>query len=361
MIEINEKKVMNLFHGDNEISEGYINESDLIYGDGDKEEYTVEFIFNQTGEGEVVTPHLDTGLLNYLVENIKCYQGKYQEDGSMLVTPLITNINGYEIKPISYLSGEAIDESESHADFFTLIPTIYYRGEEIEEDKFKIKFSTKFFNNSHKVFGRDVLIGTFPGFLINSRFNSIKSYGANPPMTFDNARNYLAVRGENYYGFTSDEMGVLYFLYSYIYRDSTTVQTITDSILGINSLYLNWDNRNFFPNVSKSLYSCYVTHLDGTIETLSVPVAQQESFSKYHIGEYLNVIPKEIGDGIYGTRYSWIFGYGYSFYFPNDLSVGICADKSNTDEMPFSIRPCFKGKIVEMEDVELFKSLPVIN
>lgn len=365
MIEINENRIVGLYKGLEEITRGYTYDSSLIYGDNDLLEPCINFIFNQTGEGDVVIPIKDTGLLEYLIKRIKCYHGKYQENGSMLVTPLITEVNGYDIQPISYLTGEKINSLVGNHDFFTTVPTIYYKSTEIREDIFEMMFSARPFDGCHKVFGENILIGTFSGNAVN------KGYYANvgssgPGITFSGARERISNRGKDYYGFTSDEMGVWMFLNIYNGGVNGPVVSTYSNFIGIECVFVNGgDGRMYPPNIEINDTIAKVTHLDGHIEYLKVPYIWNSSFSKLHIGEYLTIVPKEEGKGIYNVGSAWMGNSdGVAIYTSSNLGEWmICADRSDSDAggVRIKIRPCFKGIIEETEDVEYFKSLPIIN
>lgn len=328
----------------------------------------ISFIFNQTGEGEVVTPIKDTGLLDYLVENIKIYQGKYQEDGSMLVTELVTEINpNYEINVVSYLDGSFVHMNQGDADYFTHIPTIYYKSIEISPDKFKIKFSAYPFPNAKKVFGENNLIGYGSGCLIDDNFYANKETQGSQ-ITLTQAKRGIANRGIGYYGMTSDEMGVLMFLTIYYDKNVNGFVLTNNSFLGIDCVFVNGDyGRMCPPNIEIDNAVAKVTHLDGNIEYLNVPYIWNGPFSKLHIGKYLTILPKEEGNGIYYSKSCYIGNAdGIAMYCPCFSQWQIGADRNDTQLAQDSgtklkIRPCFKGKIVETKDVEWFKSLPIIN
>lgn len=352
------------------------------YGDPKWEELgvpknTIQFIFDQTGTGDVITPIFDTGLLDYLAENIKCYQGKYQKDGSMLVTPLNTTIATtegpkYYFAPTSYLDGSEIsmaDDRTNNKDYFTRIPTIYYKSEEIEPDKFKITFSACELKGYHKIFGWDTLIGTGSGSIFNNRFYA-NDAAQNNQITLSQAKEYLANRGEGYYGMTSDEMGVLMFLN--IYHDRSVNKTVTEfnCFLGVKCVFKNGSRgRMCPPNIEIDNALAKITHLDGNIEYLKVPYIWSARFSKLWIGEYLTILPKEGGNGIYNSDTCWMGNSeGVAMYCACDVHSGwqISADRNDARmaqdvSIHLKIRPCFKGKIMETDDVDYFKSLPIIN
>lgn len=336
---------------------------------------TIEFIFNQTGEAwsPRVTPVFDTGLLDYLLENIKCYQGKYQEDGSMMVLPLNVEIGSenseYDIKPVSYLDGSELTLTEENKnDFFVQLPNIYYKSTEIESDIFKIKFSTYPFNGCHKVFGPDTLIGIGSGFIKDNGFYANGAWQGKQ-ITFSQAKEYLANRGSGYYGITSDEMGVLMFLQIYQERNvNGNVLTVGNRFLGVHCVFTNGnDGRMYPPNIEINNAVAKVTHLDGNIEYLHLPYIWGQGIKKLYIGEYLNILPKEAGQGIYNTSDCWIGNSdGIAIYFPSGAKWRICGDRNDEQGaqesgVKLKIRPCFKGKIIETTDVEYFKSLPIIN
>lgn len=371
MIEINESRVVGLYKGPEEIIGGYTYDSSLVYGDlyGGSEllDPCIDFIFNQTGEGDVVTTIKDTGLLDYLIERIRCYHGKYQEDGSMLVTPLITEkTGGYNINPITYLTGEKIDSLVvGNYDFFTKVPAIYYKSIEIREDVFEMKFSAYPFSGCHKVYGEDILIGTFSGNAVNKGYYA-NAGSSGSGISFSGARERIANRGKGYYGFTSDEMGVWIFLNIYNGGVNGPVVSTYSNFIGIECVFVNGgDGRMYPPNIEINNTIAKVTHLDGRIEYLKVPYIWNSSFSKLHIGEYLTIVPKEEGKGIYNVGSTWMGNSdGVAIYTsPNLGQWMICADRNDVDGggVRIKIRPCFKGKVVETEDVEYFKSLPIIN
>ena len=323
------------------------------YGGGLSEvpEHTIEFIFNQTGEGDIVTPLVDTGLLDYLVENIKAYQGKYQEDGSMVVTELVLetgNIYGnptiYDRTPTKY----KYKDEKINYDCFIKFPTIYYKVSEIEPDIYKIKFSASPFENCLKVFGNDILIWNYTNDIGNC--------------TLSQAEETIINKGQGYYCYTSDEMGVLAFLNIFANGINNDVIRTQSQFLGIVSNITSGMGRNYYPNVKIDNLVAEITHNDGEVEYLQVPYLWSQSYNKLHITKYLNIIPKEVGEGIYkvGDK-CWINNNGIGFYYLDTDYWGISGDKGANDKMNFRCRLCFKGKIVETEDVEWFKSLPIIN
>lgn len=339
----------------------------------------IEFIFNQTGEGEVITPIRDTGLLDYLADNIKIYQGKYQEDGSMLVTPLNIKVlkdgGVYYFEPVSYLDGSGVitdiqPSNSDNRDFFTYLPAIYYLSKEIEPDKFKITFSTNPFKGCHKVFGEDNLIGHCSGCLTNNNFYA-NNTAQGLKITLTRALAGIENRGKGYYGMTSDEMGVLMFLNIYYDRNVNRAVLYTSPFLGVYGLFMNGSfGRVCPPNIEINNAVAKVTHLDGNIEYLDVPYIWGGSIKKLYIGEYLTILPKEAGTGIYDSKQCYIGNSeGIAIYcsnIENHYGWQICGDRSDAqlaqeDGLKLKIRPCFKGRIVETQDVEYFKSLPIIN
>lgn len=335
--------------------------------------HTIEFIFNQTGQGEVVAPIFDDGLLDYLAENIKIYQGKYQEDGSMIVCPALAEVNKetYYFSASKFIDGSPLPDQtgvNSNVEFFTKIPTIYYKCDEIEPDKFDIKFSASPFIGAHKVFGNDILIGFQSGTYKNGKYYTGYDYFTDS-ISFTQAREAVAARGKGYYGFTSDEFGVIMFLNIFHSGVNGDVTNYGNSFLGVADKFSNGSSaRNFIPNIYINNTVAEVHHLDGKIEQLKVPYIWSKSFSKLYIGEYLTILPKEEGTGIYNSGNSNWMGNseGIAVYLP-DYSVygkwAFSADRSDESikGRPLKIRPCFKGKIVETQDVDYFKSLPIIN
>lgn len=316
-------------------------------------DHTLEFIFNQTGEGEVITPLVDIGLLDYLTENIKAYQGKYQEGGSMVVTELVLesmNIYGnptrYDRTPTKYKHS---DEEITNHQGFIKFPAIYYKVTEVEPDVYKMTFSVHPLNDSKKVFGNDTLISNYTNDIGNC--------------TFSQAEEAIINKGQGYYCYTSDEMGVLAFLNIFANGINNDVIRSQSCFLGIvSNLTSGTNSRNYFPNVKLNSLVAEITHNDGVIEYLEVPYLWSQSYNKLHITKYLNIIPKEVGEGIYKIdNKCWVNNSGIGFYFLDDNYWGVSADKSANDKMNFRCRTCFKGRIVETQDVEWFKSLPIIN
>lgn len=289
----------------------------------------------------------------------------------MLVTPLNVQITQeYDIHLVSYLDKEPVILNKIDYDYFTKLPKIYYESIEILPDKYDIKFSLKPFSGASKVFGNDILIGHGSGYFYNNKFYA--NHRDSPKgVNFEDAKNGIILRGEGYYGFTSDEAGVLTLLN--IYKNGVNGNIINyNSFLGVSNVIVNGcEGRMYFPNVELDTFIAKVTHLDGIIEYLNIPYIWSGSFSKLHIGKYLTILPKEEGEGIYDSQNCWIDKNGTGFYNigfkqdapPEDNYWAISGDRNNRTitEVNLKIRPCFKGKIIETKDVEWFKSLPIIN
>lgn len=337
------------------------------------------FMFDQNpGTKKIITPINDTGFLDYLVENTKPYVAKYQEDGSMLVCPVKKEIQeNYAIaEPQCYWDGftsEIFIKASNRiytTDFMAIIPTIYYKCYEASPDKFVMKFAVEPFEGCKQVFGEDYLIAMESGRLSNNRFYANgQTFGEK--LSFTEARAAITSRGEGYYGMTSEERGVLYFLQCYIYNDIFVGWSGYHGILGINGgTLVSGGNRHYIPNIEFENMVATVHHLDGIDETFQLPSLWGTNFSKLIIGEYLTILPKEAGNGIYGKQDNWIDNKGIGIYLPNNTTsytVGFSADRNDETIKQLGgwsgirIRPCFKGKIVETLESEWFDSLPIIN
>lgn len=334
---------------------------------------TTEFIFDQNGKPEDAFIELrETGLLQYLVENVRIYECKLLEDGQMLCLPLQREVvDEYYLECSSYPDGTPLADdtrSDCKIDRMAVIPAVYYRSVEISPHKYRMKFSASYFPGSHKVFGDDTLIGTGSGYYTDGGWYANTSWSSSK-ITFTQAREGIARRGSGYYGFTSDEMGVLMFLEMFV--DGVNGSVIRwdkhrGDFLGIKNVFANGnDGRMYPPNISIDKGLCTVEHLDGIKESFRVPYIWGGQFNKLRIGEYLTIVPIEQGTGFYELADTWIGNEtGIAIYTSGkNGSWSIAADRSDADAtgVTLKVRPCFKGKIVETLDVAAFKSIPIIN
>lgn len=341
---------------------------------------SIEWTFNQkTGEFNVIQ---DAGFIEYLLDNTTIYLSKCTEDGGVIVIPLHSNPD-YSTGGMNYCEGAAggnqgkfrykIDPGRiskyvngSKIDVMTQIPTIYFRCKEVGEDLFDIQFSTYPFDGCHEVFGPNRLIGLYSGEELGGKWYSNVNVTRNH--TFTECKQCVANKGKGWYGAYSEEIGVLMMLAMFKSGVNGKCLDLDYAPFGIANPFANGgDGRNYMPNIEidPTTNIAKVSHLDGGVEYLEVPYIWGGSFSKLYWGEYLTIIPKEKGNGIYYTKDEcWIGNHkGTSIYLPGSggkWSIAGDRDDSDATGVQLRIRACYHGDYIITNDIEYFESLPVL-
>lgn len=345
---------------------------------------SIQYTFNQkTGQFNVVQ---DAGFIEYLLDNTTIYLAKCREDGNVVVIPLWSepdyNSGGMlytannlgvrnDVRAVFYEIDhtESIYNTNSHIDYLTQIPTIYFRCQEVAEDMFDINFSTYPFDGCHEVFGPERLIGLFSGESYQNKWysNVNMMYGYKP--TFSDCRNHVAAKGKGWYGAYSEEIGVLMMLAMFKSGVNGKCLSYDYAPFGVANPFCNGGNgRNYMPNVEidPATNIAHVKHLDGTIEQLQVPYIWGGNFATLHWGEYLSIIPKTAGNGIYQRAQTWIGNNkGISVYLPTGEGTwSIAGDRDDSDATDMQdqlrIRACYHGDYIITNDIEYFESLPIL-
>lgn len=341
---------------------------------------SIQYTFNQkTGQFNVVQ---DAGFIEYLLDNTTLYLAKCREDGNVVVIPLWSEPN-YKTGGMNFIGGGAIDggagsvfykidesksiyTTSSHIDFLTQIPTIYFRCQEVGEDLFDINFSTYPFDGCHEVFGPDRLIGLFSGEYWGDRwYSNVNAIWTKYP-TFSECRQFVANKGQGWYGAYSEEIGVLMMLAMFKSGVNGECLTFNYAPFGVANPFCNGaGGRNYLPNIEidPATNIASVHHLDGNIEYLQVPYIWS-SFSKLYWGEYLTMIPKEAGRGIYNRSDCWMGNNkGTCIYLPTGEGTwSIAGDRDDSDAtgVQLRIRACYHGDYIITNDIEYFESLPIL-
>lgn len=340
---------------------------------------SIEWNFNQrTGEFKVVQ---DAGFIEYLLDNTTIYLVKSTADGPAVAIPLYTEPN-YETGSMNYwFQGTQntapftyrIDKSvskynpQSKIDVMTQVPTIYFRCKEVGEDLFDIQFSTYPFDGCHEVFGPERLIGLYSGCDHDGKWYS--NVNVANKHTFSECRQMVAAKGEGWYGAYSEEIGVLVMLAMFKSGVNGEVLTYGYTPFGIANPFCNGGGgRNYMPNIEidPATNIAHVKHLDGTVEELQVPYIWGGNFSSLYWGEYLTILPKAQGNGIYNKAQCWIGNNkGTSVYLPTGEGTwSIAGDRDDSDATAMSdnlrIRACYHGDYVITNDIEYFENLPVL-
>ena len=345
---------------------------------------SIEYTFNQkTGQFNVIQ---DAGFIEYLLDNTTIYLVKSTGDGPAVAIPLYAepdyntgsmkykfvegNADNSNIAPFLYRidKSPSIYNSQSKIDVMTQVPTIYFRCQEVGEDLFDINFSTYPFDGCHEVFGPERLIGLFSGQDVGNKWYS--NVNVANKHTFSECRQFVANKGKGWYGAYSEEIGVLMMLAMFKSGVNGEVLTYGYTPFGIANPFCNGGGgRNYMPNIDidPSTNIAAVSHLDGTIEYLQVPYIWGQSFSKLYWGEYLTIIPKEVGNGIYNTKSEcWMGNHkGISIYLTNgEGKWSIAGDRDDSDILAMQdnlrIRVCYHGDYVITNDIAYFESLPVL-
>ena len=383
MKEVLTKDISRIYYQGNYYSKMYKGNK-LIWPPDYLRHESIGYTFNQkTGEFGV---GYDAGFIEYLLDNTTLYLSKCTEDGGVVVIPLYSEPN-YNTGGMLFTGDKLgfgttnrdvyykIDKSKSKyttsstIDFVTQIPTIYFRSKEVEEDLFDISFSTYPFEDCHEVFGSDRLIGLFSGEYVGDKWYSDVNtiYSAKP--NFSDCRRFVANKGEGWYGVYSEEIGVLMMLAMFKSGVNGQVLTYDYAPFGVANPFCNGGGgRNYMPNIEidPTTNIAHVKHLDGNVEELQVPYIWGGNFSKLHWGEYLSIIPKEAGNGIYNRAQTWIGNNkGISVYLPTGEGTwSIAGDRDDSDATAMSdqlrIRACYHGNYTITNDIEYFESLPVL-
>ncbi|MCH5167361.1 MAG: hypothetical protein J1F35_05650 [Erysipelotrichales bacterium] len=346
---------------------------------------SIEYTFNEnTGEFIVVQ---DAGFVEYLLENTTIYLSKCIENGNPVVIPLLSEPNydtggmlytsdklglGSDTRQVHYKidGSKSIYTTQSHIDFLTQIPTIYFRSKEVGAGLYDINFSTYPFEGCHEVFGPERLIGLFSGESWEGKWYSDVNtmYGFKP--TFSQCREHVANKGKGWYGAYSEEIGVLMMLAMFKSGVNGRCLTYDYAPFGVANPFCNGGGgRNYMPNIEIDPVTNMATvrHLDGNIEYLEVPYIWSQSFSKLYWGEYLTIMPKESGSGIYKTNNEcWMGNHkGTSLYLASgENKWAIAGDRDDSDvtgmQDQLRIRACYHGEYTITNDIAYFESLPIL-
>lgn len=346
---------------------------------------SIEYTFNQkTGEFRVIQ---DAGFIEYLLDNTTIYLVKGTKEGIPIAIPVYSEPD-YDTGGIIHIYGQAnpnagntgqfryrtnpditsIYTNGSTIDVMTQIPTIYFRCQEVGEDLFDIKFSTYPFDGCHEVFGPDRLIGLYSGQEQNGKwYANVNTTGKH---TFAQCRQLVANKGKGYYGIYSEEIGVLLMLGMFKTGVNGRVLSVEYAPFGVANPFVNGSGgRNYMPNIEidPKTNIAHVKHLDGTVEELPVPYIWGGSFSSLHWGEYLSIIPKTPGKGVYETNNQCWMGNnkGISLYLSCSSGFwAISGDRDDTDIMGMNdnlrIRVCYHGPYIVTDDIEYFENLPIL-
>lgn len=346
---------------------------------------SIEYTFNQkTGKFNVVQ---DAGFIEYLLDNTTIYLVKGTEDGTPVVIPVYSEPD-YKTGGMNYIWGHAnpsagntgqfkykinpdvtsIYTNGSKIDVMTQIPTIYFRCQEVDEDLFDIQFSTYPFDGCHEVFGPDRLIGLYSGQEQDGKwYSNVNMTGKH---TFTQCKQLVANKGKGYYGIYSEEIGVLMMLGMFKTGVNGSVLSVEYAPFGVANPFVNGSGgRNYMPNIEidPATNIAAVHHLDGNTEYLEVPYIWGGNFSKLYWGEYLTIIPKEPGNGIYNVNAQcWIGNHkGISIYLSSSQERwAISGDRDDIDiggmQDQLRIRVCYHGEYTITNDIEYFESLPVL-
>lgn len=345
---------------------------------------SIEYTFNQkTGEFRVIQ---DAGFIEYLLENTTLYLSKCTKEGPPVVIPILSYPNydtggmlftgdklgmGTTNRDVYYRvdQSKSIYTTSSHIDFVTQIPSIYFKCKEVAEDMFDIQFSTYPFEGCHEVFGPDRLIGLFSGESWEGKWYSDVNmmYGFKP--TFSDCRNHVAAKGKGWYGAYSEEIGVLMMLAMFKSGVNGQVLTYDYAPFGVANPFCNGGGgRNYMPNIEidPATNIAKVSHLDGNVEYLQVPYIWNGYFSSLYWGEYLTIIPRTPGTGIYKNNMCWMGNNkGISIYLPTgEGSWSLAGDRDDSDATAMSdqlrIRACYQGEYTVTDDIEYFENLPIL-
>ena len=347
---------------------------------------SINYTFNQkTGQFNVVQ---DAGFVEYLLDNTTIYLVKATESGIPVVIPVYSEPD-YTTGGMNYVWGqknpnagntgifkykidpdvESIYISGSQIDIMTQIPTIYFSCREMEENMYDIKFSTYPFEGCHEVFGPDNLIGLYSGQegTTGKWYSNVNVTGKH---TFSQCRQLVANKGAGWRGAYSEEIGVLLMMGMFKTGVNGRILSTGYAPFGVQNPFVNGSGgRNYMPNIEidPATNIAYVSHLDGTVEELAVPYIWGQSFSELYWGEYLTILPRKAGSGIYNTRNQCWMGNskGISLYLSCNSDVwAISGDRDDTDvsgmEGQLRIRVCYRGEYTITNDIEYFESLPVL-
>ena len=258
---------------------------------------------------------------------------------------------------------------------------IYYKSEQIDEERYQIIFSQFDFSGAHKAFngvaiGRQCCSSFWTNSDGNLVFGSNTSFGdcnhQEGSVIKERARN----RGINYSMMNIDYRNIYTFL-DILYSRSTKLKgtnytglTNQDTINRdlFNIISINYDRREFVDNVIINDYVAEVTHDDGVVEYLEIP-RKHGNVSKLHIGEYLNIIPKELdASGYYDGFCGWVWTGNKENIVPvigcennnrgtRMLDMGLDGNPDSSQ----SSRIMYKGNVEICLDPEYFDDIPVLN
>ena len=351
---------------------------------------------NETDPDKIVqiseTSDVDN-FLQWFYNNSLNVLGKYVGDykngtGKLLVCPWIDTpvqrpetqggnryryFNGYISKYGDHNRG-----IDSAGDELIFPAEIYYKSEQIDDERYQIIFSQFEFSGSHKAFN-GVAIGRqcCSSFWQNSEektvFGSNTSFGDCVGKSGQLIKEYAKNRGINYSMMNIDYRNIYTFL-DILYSRSTKLKGTNYSGYGdpdrklFNIISINYDRREYVDNIVINDYVAEVTHDDGVVEYLEIP-RKHGNISKLHIGEYLNIIPKELdASGYYDGFCGWVWTNSGNNIVPvigcennnrgtRMLDMGLDGNLNSGQ----SSRIMYQGNVEVCLDPEYFDEIPVLN
>ena len=338
----------------------------------------------------MITGDINGKHLQLIRNNCHRYLGKNTGEGVMTICQLD------DTNSLLYVDGTTADLTGNDGDVFMKLPRFAYKAEEIEDDKWKIGFVYgDAIDSTWKQWQGDELIGVYKGVNIDSKLYShsdvFGSTGSQSLITTC-AHN----RGEGFSATKLKHHNILAFLFYAMYGNTNSQAIVgvgtgsqkqsgqtnalgmcdtsadtNGNLQSINFLGLeNWwgDTYEWLDNITVNYYSWDITEDDGTTRRVVAPSINSGHISKIHVGENLDVIPKEANSSQttgFCDLYYAISSTGKAVCrggSANSLDGGIACVNAYTSATSGSRagRLAFRGIIKEEKNVEAFKSLTVI-
>lgn len=323
------------------------------------------------------SPLIDS-FFDWFVESLRPCLGIMQENGVLACAELWhqrSNTIPYGIdRADAYALTEESAKDEignQKIDRFVYFPKVYYKGVEVEKDKWLIYFDKKPF------FGSVSNLGKFLGWTCaNNQNTTDRVYSTDhvSEYSFDEFLTRARNRGKGYDLISWD----IHCLLNVIYMINQGTKKMTDSnnLFGLDSWV--FDRDEWWGGCYAQDKIVKVTHDDGTYEefdcTFYPNTVLSANVNKFYFGKYLMLIPSDIGDlknwgDQVGQGSPWESGIGlyknggpYYAAFPENSCRSPFSGAFDKDSAAAKIMYEGPAEWMETEEqLEYFKNLPIIN
>lgn len=357
---------------------------------------TIRINQNLTDPAQIISGDVNGDVIQAIRRNSHIYLGKYLGEengvGNMAICQLDDNDSNY------YANGELADLTGVEGDLFMGLPRFYTKAVEVEPDIWDISFAYgKKPDDDWMKWGGDDLIGVYKGIVSKSKLYSW-SNRITTSSSQKTYKTYAQARGNGYSLVKLKHCNIMAFLFFALYGNTNSQaicgkglslygDTISMDYLGMNDTNADntytrvkfwglvdwWGFRGeWVDNVTCSGDIVSVAEDDNSTRTLSPIPLKNGYIKKIQIGNYLDIIPSELGASA-TTTYCDYFGgsttnpevimirTSYGDSTENGVTYSNLTSLATTALTNWGTRLCFRGRLIKQPNPTIFKSIPIIN